>query len=263
VLSRNDVSALDAGLDRWLNDAHGVLRKRRFAGILAGSYALFAVTYLSINEFSVGRAAHTLFLPGEERLPFLPIFEYLYLLTYFIPALLIATVRDAATVRRLVRAYGFTLLVTYTTYLLFPVSFARPRLEVSSLSTWLLSLEYLDKPYNDFPSLHVALSWLAVHASQVSRRSRIGLSMLATGISVSTVFVKQHYVADVLCGFALTWVAWWLARPTCGMTVMSQPRARKNGFGDDSAHTTTPCRRAAARYRVSRRTWSYIGSQPK
>src|SRR5664279_1816386 len=109
-------------VDHWLSDAQGRLRKRRFALILAGSYALFAATYLPINELSAGRTAHTLFLPGEERLPFLPIFEYLYLLTYFIPVLLIATVRDTASVRRLVRAYGLTLLIAYTTYLLFPVS---------------------------------------------------------------------------------------------------------------------------------------------
>src|SRR5476651_1797659 len=179
----------DGSVDNWLSDAQGRLRKRRFAVILAGLYALFAATYLPINEFSVGRTAHTLFLPGEERLPFLPIFEYLYVLTYFIPALLIATVRDSVTVWQLVRAYVLTLLIAYTTYLLFPVSLERPALAVSSFHTRLLSLEYLDKPYNDFPSLHVALSWLAVRASQVSRRSRIGLGVLATGISLSTVFV--------------------------------------------------------------------------
>jgi hypothetical protein len=47
------------------------LRKRRFGAVLAGLYVLFWATYMPINAFSVGRAAHTLFLPGEERLPFL------------------------------------------------------------------------------------------------------------------------------------------------------------------------------------------------
>ena len=195
----------------WLSDGEGRLRKYRFAVILAGFYGLFAATYLAVNEFSVSRSVHTLFLPGEERLPFLPTFEYLYVLTYFIPALLIVTVRDYASFRRLVRAYGLTLLISYTTYLLFPVYFERPHVKVSSFDTWLLSLEYLDKPYNEFPSLHVALSWLAVHASQVSGRSRVGLGFLAAGISVSTVFVKQHYAVDVLYGCALAWVAWRLA----------------------------------------------------
>ena len=205
------VASLDANLERWLCGAEGRLRKRRVAVVFAGIYVLFTATYLSINHFSVGRVAFTLFLPGEERLPFLPIFEYLYVLTYFLPALLIVTIRDFASLRRLFRATGLTLLAAYTTYLLFPVYFERPQLEVTSLHTWLLSLEYLDKPYNHFPSLHVALSWLGVFASQVSRRFRVGLRSLATGISISTVFVKQHYIVDVLYGIALAWVAWRLA----------------------------------------------------
>ena len=205
-------ASLELRFRQWLCDPEGRLRKRRLAVILAGAYALFAATYLPINVFSVGRAAHTLFLPGEERLPFLPLFEYLYVLTYFLPALLLITVRDYAVLLRLVRAYGLTLLGAYATYLLFPVYFERPPLEVSSFDTWLLSLEYLDKPYNHFPSLHVALSWLAVHASQGTRKFRFGLGVLVTGISVSTVFVKQHYIVDVLYGFALAWVAWRFAR---------------------------------------------------
>jgi len=203
------IGVLDARLERWMSDADGRLRKPRLAIVLAVCYVLFTATYVPINVFSVGRDAHTLFLPGEERLPFLPIFEYLYVLTYFVAVLIIATVRDYDRFRRLLHATGLTLLIAYTTYLLFPVYFERPRLEVTSLHTWLLSLEYMDKPYNHFPSLHVAHSWLAVHASQVSGRSRVGLWLLAVGISVSTIFVKQHYIVDVLYGFAVAGVTWW------------------------------------------------------
>jgi membrane-associated phospholipid phosphatase len=202
---------LDARIADWASDADGRLRTGRCAWIMAGCYVLFTATYLSINAFSVGRAAHTLFLPGEERLPFLPIFEYLYVLTYFVPVLLLVTMRDRDTLRRLLRATGLALLIAYTTYLVFPVHFERPLLQVSSLHTWLLSLEYKDKPYNHFPSLHVTLSWLAVHASQASRRSNVALAVLATGISVSTIFVKQHYIVDVVYGFVLAWAAWRLS----------------------------------------------------
>lgn len=199
---------VDRRLERWISDGRGRLRTARFAVVLAGVYVLFAAIYLSINVFSVGRPAHTLFLPGEERLPFLPIFEYLYVLTYFVPVVIVVTIRDYPAFRRLMSAFGLTLLVACATYLLFPVYFERPHLEVSSLHTWLLSLSYLDKPYNHFPSLHVALSWLAVFASQVSPRARMALGAVAVGISISTLFVKQHYIADVVYGFAVAWAAW-------------------------------------------------------
>ena len=86
-------------LATWMSDAEGRLRRPRFMVVLAVCYGLFTATYLAINAFSVGRDAHTLFLPGEERLPFLPIFEYLYVLTYFLAVLLVVTIRDYATFR--------------------------------------------------------------------------------------------------------------------------------------------------------------------
>ncbi len=195
---------------RWISDADGRLRWHRFAVVLACGYLVFAATYLPINLFSVGRPASTLYLPGEEGLPFLPAFVYLYVLTYFVGAFLIVTVRDYYRFLRLAAATGVSLLMAYATYLLVPVYLERPHLEVNSVHTWLLSIIYLDKSYNHFPSLHVTLSWLAFHAAQVPRRARIALSVLVAALSVSTLFVKQHYVVDVVAGFALAWIAWWI-----------------------------------------------------
>ena len=205
------MATLDARLQRWLSDDEGSLRIGRFSLVLTVIYIIFSATYISINLFSVGRRAYRLYLPGEAEIPFLPTFEYLYVLTFFVPVLLIITVGTYERFRHLMRALGIALAVAFSTFLLFPVYFERPPLTVSSLHTWLLSMQYIDKPYNDFPSLHVTLSWLAVHASQVSRGSRIALVLVATGISISTVFVKQHYVVDVVFGYALAWGAWKLA----------------------------------------------------
>lgn len=207
------LAAFDGWLKGWVADDGGRLRPRRLVAVLAVCYVVFSATYLPINFFSVGRDAATLFLPGEARLPFLPIFEYLYVLSYFVGLLLAFTLRDYATLRRMLIAFVIALSAAYTTYLLFPVYFERPHLEVDSLHTWLLSIEYRDKPYNHFPSLHVTLSCLTVHASQVSPRSRVLLHIVAAGIGVSTVFVKQHYIVDVLYGYVLAWAAWRLSRP--------------------------------------------------
>ena len=206
------IAPIDARLAHWAGDPDGRLRAGRQALVLAGMYVVFIATYVSINLFSAGRAAHVLYLPGEERVPLLPIFEYLYLLTYFVGVVVVLTVHDVERFHRLLRATALSLLVAYATYLVFPVYLERPRLEVTSLHSWLLSLEYLDGRYNNFPSLHVTLSWLAVHAAQVSRPTRSWLAIVATGISISTLFVRQHYVADVVYGFVLAWVAWRVSR---------------------------------------------------
>lgn len=208
---RVSCGTIDAALERWLGRGTTRLQAGRLMLALLVAYGFFAATYLAINSFSVGRNAHILYLPGESRLPFVPLFEYLYVLAYFLPLLIVRTIRNYPTFRRLLRASASALLVAYTTYLLFPVYLDRPLLTVNSCHTWLLSLEYLDRAYNHFPSLHVTWSWLAVFASQVARPAKAVLALVAFGVSVSTLFVKQHYVVDVIYGLLLAALAWRLA----------------------------------------------------
>jgi hypothetical protein len=40
------IGVLDAGPERWMSDAHGRLRRPRFAVVLAICYALFTATYV-------------------------------------------------------------------------------------------------------------------------------------------------------------------------------------------------------------------------
>ena len=178
-------------------------------GLLAG-YVVFAATYVPINRWSVGRPAHVLYLPGEAGVPFLPAFEYLYGLTYLMPLLLLVGIRTLADCVRCTAAFLVILAVAYGTYAVFPVYLERPVLVPSTLAERLLALEYLDPSYNHFPSLHVALTWLVYLAC----RDRLGSRWLlpsSLAISVSTLFVKQHYAVDVIYGAALAILAWALA----------------------------------------------------
>jgi membrane-associated phospholipid phosphatase len=42
------------------------------------------------------------------------------------------------------------------------------------------------------------------------RRPGLFLAVLV-GISLATLFVKQHYVVDVAYGAGLAWLAWWMS----------------------------------------------------
>lgn len=191
--------------------ADGGLRRGFVLKAVAVGYVVFCVTYLAINEVSVGRPAHVLYLPGEERLPFVPEFEFLYATGYFFPLLVLWKVTDVATFVRFTWAFALTLVVAYTTYLLFPVYLERPHLEVDSLATFLLSLEYLDHSYNHFPSLHVAIGWLVYLACREGMRRPVTLFLALLGMSVATLFVKQHYLVDVAFGALLAAGAWTVA----------------------------------------------------
>lgn len=196
------------GLARWVSTRDGAIRRGRLAAVVLCGYVVFACTYLPVNIYSIGRTAHRLWLPGEARIPFVPEFEYLYVLTYVLPLALVVWLPDVRRFRRAGLAFALTLGVAYATYLLFPVFLERPPLVVDSPATFLLALEYHDPSYNHFPSLHVAISWLVYFACREVVRRRVVFLVLVIGISISTVFVKQHYLADVLAGVALAWGAW-------------------------------------------------------
>jgi membrane-associated phospholipid phosphatase len=212
---RRALADLVRDADRHASAPGGPLPRRVvFFSLLAG-YGFFVATYCSINHFSIGRDAYRLFLPGEQHVPFVPAFEYFYLTGYFLPLLLLFRPPDARGFVRLIHAFALVLAVAYTTYFTFPVYLERPVFEPDSLATWLIALEYKDPSYNHFPSLHVAIGCLIYFAS----RERLGevrgpAAAIVAGMCVSTVFIKQHYVADVLFGAALAGGAWMLAGQT-------------------------------------------------
>jgi membrane-associated phospholipid phosphatase len=226
-----------------------VPRRTRVLLLVALGYALFAATYVPINHWSIGRSAHSLFLPGESRLPFLPELEYLYGLTYLLPWLLVVTLGGARSCLRTGLAFLLVLAAAYASYALLPVYLERPQLEVDSLATWLLALEYRDPSYNHFPSLHVAISWLVYLAVRRDARRLAAILMpLVIGISASTLFVKQHYAADVVYGALLAVGAWALAgrlldfrhREPSGKTTPVRHREAAAGRRGDLPATTEP-----------------------
>ena len=66
-----------------------------------------------------------------------------------------------------------------------------------------------DPPYNCFPSLHVAHSFVSALACyRVHRGVGLGAATCASLVAVSTLFTKQHYIADVIAGILLAFVAY-------------------------------------------------------
>lgn len=180
-------------------------------GVVAAGYVAFCVTYLPINAFTEGRVTHTLFLPGEAAIPLVPGFEFVYALGYVLPIAIVLRRPDRARMACLARAFGLTLVVAYATYLLFPVYLQRPLLTGDSPAIRMLTLEYRDKPYNHFPSLHVAIATLVTIACSDERRLRWWLPAVTVTMAISTLFVKQHYIVDVAAGAAVAAASWRLA----------------------------------------------------
>jgi len=64
--------------------------------------------------------------------------------------------------------------------------------------------------YGAFPSLHCAVALLAVLLAWRYQRWFFWVQVpFATGLVVGTVYLRHHWVVDILAGFVLTFVAYW------------------------------------------------------
>ncbi len=170
-------------------------------------FGIWAAGYFSISHIIEGHNASTLpKLDLDDRIPFKPEFVFIYLSIYPLFLLPFFFIRNAAFFRVFSWAYITVMVVCYATYLTYPVAMLRPSFEQTSFSTWALQKVYnTDKPLNCFPSMHVAMSLLASLTIMEVHRVRGVLALLLTLlIAVSTLFIKQHYILDVVAGMLLT-----------------------------------------------------------
>jgi membrane-associated phospholipid phosphatase len=186
----------------------------RYLKLMAGFYALWVCLYfLTAWIGSLRGPAFDAALPFDDGIPFLPAFQPAYLLCYIIPLGLFAISLRPEFLRRSFATFIGANLFAFCFFVLLPVQ-GPPRdfaIDGNSAFSFLISVVHaVDTRYNAFPSLHVANPWMVALFSWRERgpgaRSFLFI-FIASLISISTLFVKQHYALDVLGGMALAIVS--------------------------------------------------------
>lgn len=169
--------------------------------------------YILIPALYPPATRHVPELPLDRAWPLVPAWALAYGALYLFLILLPAfVVRQQELIRRTVHAYLLIWLTSYACFfVIYPTVATRPdQVSGEGFGVWgLRALYSADPPYNCFPSLHVAHSFVsALAVSRVHRR--LGVVAVASGILValSTLFTKQHYVLDVVGGIGLAAVAY-------------------------------------------------------
>ena len=130
-------------------------------------------------------------------------------------ALITLLIRDRSSYFYLCAVMFSGMAISLLLYLLFPngVQLRPETIAGDNIAASLMQMVWaVDTSTNVCPSIHVSTTvaiFLAVRRSRIwQRRSLVvgGCGVLAALICLSTVFLKQHSVIDVLCGIALTLV---------------------------------------------------------
>lgn len=119
--------------------------------------------------------------------------------------------RDAGEQNRYVARLVAAQIVATICFILFPLHFSWPKPPTDGLWGWLFdSLVAFDLPYNQAPSLHIALA-IIVGAFYWTRFPKIRLPLLLwqSLIALSVLTTYQHHFIDVPTGALLGWLVLW------------------------------------------------------
>ncbi len=216
------------------------LRAQLRHGIFGGSPRAALVT-LALGVVAIGASLfydalnhgpYRLFLrsPIDDLIPVVGPFviPYVSLRPFIYASALVFLVIRARIYRSAALAMTMTLLVSYACYALLQTYIERPVLTGDDVFSRMIRDVYAgDQPFNDFPSLHASLSTIfAIHWWRVDRRIGVAVAIWVALIVLATVFVKQHYVADMIAGVLLAFAASGMS-----MRLLSERRARAR-FGE-------------------------------
>ncbi len=158
---------------------------------------------------------HSLETTVDDRIPLLPAFVFPYLSLYVLLAISLWRFLKAETRIFIIAvlAIGLDLVLSYLVFLFYQTQVERPVILGSDVSSGIVRWVYsVDKPFNAFPSLHTSISTLLVLLwGRVGSRIRPIIALWAVCIIASTLFTKQHYIADVFGGVTVALVSYYAA----------------------------------------------------
>jgi membrane-associated phospholipid phosphatase len=165
------------------------------------------VIYFFVNRLQVEPERRLdLGLELDRKTPYLPLFALIYFSTYPFVLQPFIILSNARQFYWMVVCFASISVISSLIHATVPSKIERvEQVTAGGLSGWMLSLfQKTCKPYGNFPSMHVGLSVPVVVANFLVGGPVAGSLALiwAVLIALSTLYTKQHYVLDVLAGFA-------------------------------------------------------------
>ncbi len=191
-----------------------------------------AVSFLYVNDLnseiaqSGGRFTQ-LHTWVDNYIPLLPDFVYFYYLYYVWVVLTAVAVTERDSFYHAAAAFAVLQTLAISTFIIFPSKMSRPEIVGVGWSEDMVRTIYsLDVGFNLLPSLHVGHSVLVALAFWTYKRSWFPFVALGTFlITLSTVFIKQHYIIDIPFGLLYAVVAFYVTVPVSQFVQSYQQRA--------------------------------------
>lgn len=155
-------------------------------------------------------------VPLDDHIPFVPVFLIPYIgcfVHWAATFYLVYGTRDGFS--RLFPSAMIGYIAAFAVFLVYPTTISRPIEEAHGILAFIYGIICAaDAPLNLFPSVHCMVAFLCMactkRAEGVPRWYAYMSAIMCVLVCASTVFVKQHFVMDVLGGVALGAAAWYI-----------------------------------------------------
>lgn len=191
-----------------------------YAWITVAFYVLgtFVAFYLS-RFINSGFHHFDITTPIDKKIPFVPIFIFIYILSYlqwFLGYLFIC--REGEKVCYDIMATNLVAkVICFAIFVFFPTTMLRANIVSTDIFSSLNGLIYnLDNPDNLLPSLHCLESWLlfrtAHKITKVGKWLKPAWFIFALLVFASVLFVKQHVILDIPAAIIVCEISLFLSR---------------------------------------------------
>ncbi len=148
----------------------------------------------------------------DNFIPFWPQFIYFYVIWYpfVIICLYFLYKADEKNYIKTLIALVLSLIVKHCIFIFYPTMIERPIVDsFNSLTTFILYVVFKsDTPVNCFPSGHCLICFIIIfsilNSKNMSLKTKFTTVTINTLIILSTLFVKQHVIYDVLIAFVIS-----------------------------------------------------------
>ena len=180
------------------------IKKSNMKIIDLGWFLLFPI--LNINYIlaaNIAKVGKNIEISLDRIIPFKSIFiiPYIYWYVFILVGLVYILYKSRVEYIRLFIAIVIGMCFCYIVYYIFPTEINRPFVENSNLLNKLVNVIYnQDKPLNCFPSIHVLNTYFIMRYTKSIYSKKFFYYTQITGILIilSTIFIKQHFVLDII-----------------------------------------------------------------
>ncbi len=183
-------------------------------------WPIFGIAFLTLERLWIRDYYFPMYCPLDDAIPFCEYFVFFYLLWFvaLVGMLVYSALLDVRSFRKMMQFIIITYSAATVIYILFPnCQELRPEVfpRDNLLTRFMAGFYQFDTNTNVCPSLHVIgaaaamfCGWHSKHFHSLGWRIVFGVCALL--ISLSTVFLKQHSVLDILAAVPICLIAYFI-----------------------------------------------------